>query len=173
MRILMTVSEIALIINAISMLMMGVSTYLLRKQITAEHLWNRRKVAEETLTIFTNGQFLACLDQLSEQYHWQVLYKEGEKYQQVIERLGVDSEERKALDRQLVTIYRHLESIAIKMNHGILDEAIAHDYLFSVLTNIDKKCKGFLSKIREERNETCVYKNAEFFADKWGQDCAS
>ncbi len=164
----MGIAEIALVVNAISMLMMGVSTYLLRQQIKAEHLWNRRKVAEETLTIFTSGKFLSCLDQLSDQYDWQILQKGGETYNEVIKRLGETSDERKAMDKQLVTIYRHLETVSIKMNHGILDEAIAHDYLFSVVTNIDQKCQQFLVKIRKDRNEPCVYENAQKIAQKWG-----
>ena len=167
----MDIQELTLLINGISMLIVGISAYLLRKQIKTEHDWNRRKIAEETLTIFTSGKFMPYLDDLSEKYNWHILQKNGEKYDEVINRIGLDSDERKALDKQLINIFRHLETVGIKMNHGILDEDIAHDYLFSVLTNIDQKCKGFLVKVRKDRNEKCVYENAEYFGEKWGAKC--
>jgi len=167
----MGIEEITLIINAVSMLIVGVSVYLLRKQIKSEHEWNRRKVAEETLTIFTSGEFMSCLDMLSEKHDWYILRKNGEVYDDVVERIGKDSDERKELDKQLVNIYRHLETVSIKMNHGILDENLAYDYLFSVLTNINRKCKNFLAKAREDRNESCLYENAEYFGDQWEVEC--
>ena len=165
------IQEITLIINAISMLIVGISAYFLRKQIKSEHDWNRRKVAEEMLTIFTSGKFMLYLDELSEKHNWYILRKNGETYDDVIGRIGENSNERKELDKLLINIFRHLETVSIKMTHGVLDEEISHDYLFSVLTNINQKCKSFLVKVREERNESCIYENAEYFGDKWGAEC--
>ncbi len=157
--------EISLMINTISMLIVGISAYLLRKQIQLEYHWNRKKVAEETLTHFTSGPFSACLDELKEKYNWAILRKNGENYDDVMKRL--DNKDREAVDKLLVNIFRNLETAGIKMHHGVLDEDISHDYLFSVLTNVVLKCKVFLVKVREERNESCVYENAEHFANKW------
>ncbi len=159
------IQEITLILNTISMLIVGISAYLLGKQIYSQDQWNRKKVAEETLTHFTSGKFTSCLDELKEQYNWKILTKNGETYDEVIKRL--DSNDRNAVDQLLVNIFRNLETVGIKMYHGILDEDLSYDYLFSVLTNIVPKCKGFLAKVREERNEPCVYENAEHFANKW------
>jgi len=167
----MGIQEITLILNAVSMLIVGISAYLLQKQIKSEHDWNKRKIAEETLTVFTSGKFMSSLDELSEKYNWYLLRKNGERYEEVIERIGINSDERRELDKQLVKIFIHLETVSIKMNHGILDEKIVQDYLFSVLTNINQKCKSFLVKAREDRNESCLYENAEYFGDKWGAEC--
>ena len=161
----MDIQEITLIINTISMLIIGISAILLRKQIQADHNWNRRKIAEEMLTNFTSGDSHSCLDQLSDKYDWNILHKDGEMYAQVVKRL--DEGNRKGLDRLLMKIYRNLETAGIKMRHGVLDEDLAHDYIFSVLTNIVNKSSGFIAKVREQRNESCVYENAEYFAAKW------
>ena len=161
----MDIQEITLIINTISMLIIGISALLLRKQIQADNNWNRRKIAEEMLTNFTSGDFHSCLDQLSDKYNWHILRKDGEIYENVVERLEKD--EKKDLDKLLVNIYRNLETAGIKMRHGVLDEDLAHDYIFSVLTNIVNKTAGFVAKVRKDRDESCVYENAEYFALKW------
>ena len=161
----MDVQDVTLIINTVSMLLVGISAFLLRKQIQAEHEWNRRKVAEETLTRFTSGDFTDSLDELDDQFQWNILLSGGDLYENIIERLS--EKEKKDIDRVLVNIFRNLETVCIKMRHGVLDEDISYDYLFSVLTIIDKKCKVFVENVREARNEPRVYENTEHYALKW------
>ena len=146
----------------------GVSILLVFYQIRKNLKWNQKKCAEEALTRFSSGDFFKYIHILESDFKWDIL-KEDVNYGDIIKNL--DGNKRRELDDILKDIFRYLETITIKIEHGVIDEEVCFDYLFSVLTNLHIKCEQFVKNIREKRKEPRMYEHVSLYGDKWHKRC--
>lgn len=156
------------VVDIFATIFAGCSILAVFYQIRESLKWNRKKCAEEALTRFSSGDIFKKIEFIESKYNWAIL-KELKNYEQVITKLN--KTEIEELDSILKDIFRNLETVAIKMDHKVIDEEICFDYMFSILTNFHRKCGSFVKKMSEERKEPHLYEHVAIYGEKWHKRC--
>jgi hypothetical protein len=140
------------------------SIYLAYLQMKKTLEWNKKKTAEEALTQVVTGDILRLYELLATDFHWSIL-TDKRQYNSIIKEMP--TERIHQLDKILLAILRHLETLTIKIEHNVYDESICFDYLFSIVINTYKGCTPYIAKTRKEREENRIFEHVERYAKKW------
>lgn len=156
--------SIKIFLDAISAFLVAISIFLAFLQMKKTLEWNKKKTAEEALTQIVSGDLLTNLDRLAKEIGWSVL-TDSKTYKEVVGTLPPAKQ--RQLDQCLTTIFRHLETTAIKIEHDVYDESICFDYLFSLVISLYRQCEEFINRQRLARKEPRLYEHVELYAKKW------
>ncbi len=72
-----------------------------------------------------------------------------------------------ALQRAVRKLLRQLESISIRIKHGLLDEQICKDYMASISVQVLENCKPFIDSERLHRSDNRIFEHFERTANRW------
>src|SRR5581483_8320306 len=147
----------------LGMVTFGVSSWLVVRQMRDTQRWNVRKTSVETLGAMITGTFPDFMDRLILEFDWDILGSTG--YDAVAATLEPSRLVR--MEVILRNVLRHLEVTCINMKNGIIDEEMCFDYLRSIMTTFYANCEGFIAKERERRQEQKIFREVEFYAQKW------
>ena len=149
---------IPIIISSVSTIIIGISAFLLWKQIKENYEWNRRKTSQETLNNLVTGEFPALRDELEDKVKC-AIGNESQTYDDVVK--GLPKNEIDEIDRILRKLLNIFESVAVDIKHDIINENICYEYLGWIMTGYYRWGNPFVIKIRERVGEPRILENFE------------
>lgn len=155
---------IPIIISSVSTIIIGISAFLLWKQIKENYEWNRRKTSQETLNNLVTGEFPALRDELEDKFKC-AIGNESQTYDDVVK--GLPKNEIDEIDRILRKLLNIFEAVAVDIKNDIINENICYEYLGWIMTGYYRWVNPFVIKIRERVGEPRILENFEYYAQKW------
>ena len=150
--------------TTIAVVIGAVSAFIALRGQKRNNDWNRRKTAEETLTRLVSGDFANLLDELDEHAGWDIVGS-TERYTDIAARIKPCEKAR--VDRLLRRLFRILETIAIHIQHNIIEDDICYEYLSSMAPRVYENCLTFVEQERANRDEPRVYEHFAAAVKRW------
>jgi hypothetical protein len=152
--------------NTITLLIGAGSLVLLLMELRSNHVWNQKRSSYELMNdMITSGRFTGAMELIEREFGWNVL-TDPRSYAEVAGAVA-DPAQRAVLDRQLVTLLRHLEMLSISIHHGIVSEAISREGFKSFFPRIYHAALPFIAQERERRGNPQIYVWFERYALRW------
>jgi hypothetical protein len=157
-------SIVSLLINSIGTIFIGVTVFLLWKQIKEASKLNRWENTQETLDALTSGEFHILRDRLEKEFNCRI-WDHTENYEKKI--LVLDEEKRDELDFALGGLLNVLEAFCIKIKNKLVDEDMCYDYLGFIMVEYKRWSEPFIAvKIRDNPLSLTVFISC---ADRWSK----
>lgn len=138
---------------------------LLRKQIKAEHDWNRRVTALKYS--FSESPSLRAIRSRLEHNLQIFTRRPGEITLEEIERLEREKYPNIRADIQFVL--GRLASMCAAINNQIIDEKVCKDLMQGTVISFYRFFRQYIEDVRKLRNNKRIYECLEFYALKWEQ----
>lgn len=155
---------LSILFSALGTLVVGVSAYLLWKQIKETHEWNRRKTSQETLSQLVTGEFPHLREKVEREFGCKV-WDHSETYDSKIANL--DQQQKGELEYQLVRLLNILETIVINIKNNIVDEDMCYDYLGWILIEYARWANSLIEDRRKKAGDPRVLKDFTDYAHSW------
>lgn len=151
----MTLHEIAVIIDLVTLLVLIASAWLLLAQIRSDQEWNRRKAANDLLFQATH-EFRSLRRGLEERIN---IYDPSQSY--LSAGTSLTAEDHRALD----AVLNFLETVCVAVKNGVVDE----DLVYSVFGGILCRYWGWSAHyVRLERGKNeLLWVEIDPFAKRW------
>ena len=124
---------------------------------------SRKEKAEELLNTLVDdlGEHFIHIE---DTHGWNII-NDHRNFSEVTD--GADPEQLLALQRAVRKLLRQLESISIRIKHGLLDEQICKDYMASISVQVLENCKPFIDSERLHRSDNRIFEHFERTANRW------
>lgn len=155
---------VSLSISSISTIIVGISAFLLWRQIKSTHNWNRRKTSQEILNNLVTGEFPQLRYKLEQEFNcviWDKSHSYETKVKNVSEKGLVD------LNYHLSRILNIFETIAINIKNNIIEEDICYDFMGWIFTEYYRWSRSYIEEKRQQAGDQRVLGDFTNFADKW------
>jgi hypothetical protein len=155
---------ISVILSSVTVIIVGVSAWLLGKQIKVDYEWNRTKTSQETLNNLVTGEF----PDLRHKLEVELKCKIGDKSQTYEDRVkGLSEDKTDDFDCFLMRFLNILEAVAINIKKDIVDDDICYEYLGWIMTEYYRWSKTFIIKKRKKTGQPRILCYFEDCAQKW------
>ena len=151
------------IINIGTLILIGISIYLLFSQIKKTHEWNRRKETQMLLMDSAIGKLRELREDIESRFDVNI-YETRENYTDIYNRLSTE-EEKKEFENLIKHILNYYESISLGIKHNIYDEKICFEYLSIHMVKWYKFCLPFINACRFRH--PAIYVEMEYYVNKW------
>jgi hypothetical protein len=159
-----TLALVSVILSSVGTLIIGVSAWLLWRQLRETHEWNRRKCSQEVLTNLVTGEFPRLREKLERELGCRILHGD-ETYDSKIK--GLDPETRLSLDHTLARLLNILETVCINIKNHLIDEEICYDYLGWIAVQYRDWSDSFIRERRSLAEDQRVLGDVTAYADAW------
>ena len=155
-------SIISLLINSIGTIFIGITVFLMWKQIKEASRLSRWEKTQETLDDLTTGEFHALRDQIEKDFNCRI-WDHNEDYEQKVAKL--DDRRREELDFALGGLLNILEIFCIKIKNKFVEEDMCYEYLGFILVEYKRWSKPFITvKVKDNPQSLAVF---VAYADRW------
>lgn len=155
-------SIISLLINSVGTVFIGITVYLMWKQIKESSRLQRSEKTQETLDTLTTGEFRGLRDKIERDFNCRIRDPD-ENYERKISSLS--EKEREDLDFALGGVLNILETLCIKIKNAFVEEDMCYDYLGFIMVEYKRWSEPFIAvKVRDNPLSLAVFVT---YADRW------
>jgi uncharacterized protein YoxC len=157
-------SIISLLINSIGTIFIGITVFLMWKQIKEASRLNRWENTQKTLDDLTTGEFHSLRDRIEKEFDCRI-WDHNEDYDKKV--CSLDKENREELDFALGGLLNMLETFCIKIKNKFIEEDMCYDYLGFIMVEYKRWSEPFIAvKIKDNPLSLAIL---VVYADKWSK----
>ena len=124
---------------------------------------SRKEKAEELLNTLVEELGEQFTD-IEDSHGWNII-NDYRNFNDII--VDMDAQQVLTLQRTVRKLLRRMESISIRIKHGLLDEQICKDYMASIVVQVLDKCLPFIESERSHRVDNRIFEHFENTANRW------
>lgn len=155
---------ISVVINGINVFLIGITAWIIHKQIEKNTDWNIKKTSQEILNHLTTGEYLIIKSELQDKFGCD-FSDECQNYLELKNKDEVDKNYK--FDRKLAQFFNIFEVISINMKNGIVREDICKNYLHLMFTAYYRWGFSFIDQERKRCKNKEIFLEFENYAKKW------
>ncbi len=159
----MDTSTLAALLSFINLIVVGISAYLLYRQIVATHEWNRRHATQSVLGEMSHGQISKHKAMLKER--GAEIYNRDQTYATFSRTLDVPA--RIAADADLIVLLNYSEALAIGLKDKVFDEDMCYDFFSAIMVNLERWSAPYVVDVRHATDDTRLFIEFEHLAGRW------
>jgi hypothetical protein len=146
-------------INVLTLVVLVISVWLLRSQISKGHEWNRRIAAQDLTNQMIRGEVLDVRQRLDQYCNF---YDPLHNYS-----VCVNDDNKNELDFLLKIFLSYFEGVALGIKHNIYDEDIVYEYLGSIIPEVYRWSEGYVRDFRNKAGDDTIFLELTDLAKKW------